>query len=503
MKLRVLYNIYLVEINDKFYFLFNLSLLTNTERILKSELFINKRYIRHKLAFDIHYLYYSIKSSDASSIKLEKSDKLINKSETMHYNIKKAGNGPSMSIDLANFKYDKYRKANGWQSFSMISSINSYLAMRRAAEKSSIESKKLNNTGRFVYYTSENKTNLDNLNEYLNRDDELVLMMECKNLKKNIHNKFTLASVQDVFNPYMIIYSFEDEAKMKYFFQNRIPQVLIDNPNEPSFTKPNKNLVEQESKISLTHNREENEYKELKSYENQVDKMNELFIGETAAVDSFENSITATSTSKNDLNDQINSMNALNVKKSSPIKSKSAQTSNKNSILYYNYLPKSEYGFNRTILIEGLDSLDELRFFLQGMKSSISKKSKRDIISKRSAMPRISPSLDDLNEENEDGSSFDDTKWNLNDYYNHLSDNKKENEIKLSERKKCRAEAINVDFDDISFSSWILEPKNFMTSYCSGLCKFPANNVKLEIFVVFVAKIFLIFNLIFFSINRK
>ena len=45
---------HLVETERKINFVFNLSGLTNTESISKSELYVNNRYVRLKLAFNLY-----------------------------------------------------------------------------------------------------------------------------------------------------------------------------------------------------------------------------------------------------------------------------------------------------------------------------------------------------------------------------------------------------------------------------------------------------------------
>ena len=42
---------------------------------------------------------------------------------------------------------------------------------------------------------------------------------------------------------------------------------------------------------------------------------------------------------------------------------------------------------------------------------------------------------------------------------------------------KCDKEAMLVDFEDLGFSSWIMEPKSFPSSSCSGICAFPTSQV--------------------------
>ena len=44
--------------------------------------------------------------------------------------------------------------------------------------------------------------------------------------------------------------------------------------------------------------------------------------------------------------------------------------------------------------------------------------------------------------------------------------------------RKCAKKPMLIDFMDMSFSDWILEPKSFQSNYCAGGCKLsPANKV--------------------------
>jgi len=68
---------------------------------------------------------------------------------------------------------------------------------------------------------------------------------------------------------------------------------------------------------------------------------------------------------------------------------------------------------------------------------------------------------------------FDESKWKLS----------KENEkdLRNNEFSRCEKKPILIDFIDISFNQWIIEPKRFQSSYCTGSCKFPSNKVSLFI----------------------
>lgn len=104
-----------VDSNNKMYFIFNISLLSSTEDVLKAELYINRKYIRQRLTFDLHYFLYSTLTK--SSGKTQKRSQ-------------RQQNGASITIDLRNFFSRRFNKKNHWQSFNIIESIKSYLFAR-------------------------------------------------------------------------------------------------------------------------------------------------------------------------------------------------------------------------------------------------------------------------------------------------------------------------------------------------------------------------------------
>ena len=58
-----------------------------------------------------------------------------------------------------------------------------------------------------------------------------------------------------------------------------------------------------------------------------------------------------------------------------------------------------------------------------------------------------------------------------------LDESKFEPQTANSVENKCGKQSILIDFNDMSFSDWILEPKSYQSNYCSGSCKFPLSQV--------------------------
>jgi len=214
------------ETNNKLYFLFNLSLLTSTEKVFKSELFINNRYIRQRLSFDLYYFFYSTKLKSGGVESRRKSG------------------GPSMTLDLRNYLASDFGQQNQWESFSILNSIQSYLSMRASVPA-------VNKTN--LYYTFNNNEQL-----YGYGDKELVLIMEASSLGKQRRRRYLVENL----NPYLIIYSTEEEKLMTEFFENRITDKLEAKMIvQPTFVE-NKNVVS------------DKEIKELQKFEDQVDQSN-------------------------------------------------------------------------------------------------------------------------------------------------------------------------------------------------------------------------------------
>lgn len=72
--------------------------------------------------------------------------------------------------------------------------------------------------------------------------------------------------------------------------------------------------------------------------------------------------------------------------------------------------------------------------------------------------------------DNNDGIVFDDSKFDRS-LLQQLGSN-------ANYVRNCAKKSMLIDFKDMSFSDWILEPKSFESNYCAGGCKLsPANKV--------------------------
>ena len=115
-------------------------MLSGSEHLIKTDLFINRKYIKQKLEFNLHYFLYStFNKRNNSSFKMNKINSINNNNNN---------GGTSATIYLKNVKLDKYQST--WQSFNILDSINSYLSIRNT--KQLIETKKNNCEQRFYSY---------------------------------------------------------------------------------------------------------------------------------------------------------------------------------------------------------------------------------------------------------------------------------------------------------------------------------------------------------------
>lgn len=192
------------DANNKLYFLFNLSLLTSSEDVLKSELFIHRQFIRQRLTFDLHYLLYSTHGSNGQNP--------IDKQR------KQKTSGASMTIDFSNFRTSRFSRQNPWQSFNILESMRSYLSVRKHQQIAKNETAS-------VYYTI-NEERLE-----VPQGDELVLMMEARFVSQR-YRRFRNRRMQrqsssgDLLNPYLMVFSAEGRVQMQQFFESRISQKM-------------------------------------------------------------------------------------------------------------------------------------------------------------------------------------------------------------------------------------------------------------------------------------
>jgi len=97
--------------NKKLTFKFNLSLLSNSEKLVKAELYINKKFIKHRFKFALKYL--------------------LNKE------LERRQSDSATIIDLENFRFGNGNilKRNPWQMFNIIDSMSSYFIVRSNENK--------------------------------------------------------------------------------------------------------------------------------------------------------------------------------------------------------------------------------------------------------------------------------------------------------------------------------------------------------------------------------
>lgn len=370
----------------KLTFQFNLSALTTTERLVKAELYINKKFIRHRLKFTLKYFLN------------RRTQPLKNKSYQEPYHTQSV-----TMIDLENFRSGNVRlKRNPWQMFNIIDSLSSFAMVRSSRSKKKFLQDNGNKT---VYYTINNR--MEKADDSLDVDqiDDFLLSMEAyvpSRSKKSLLNKKS-EQINDLINPYLIMSTQEDNNLMKTFFQNRLPKALI--PVLEAVLQPDYKKTTKTSSSFLS----DEEFQRLKSFEDEVDKMNEL------------------------THDQEIPVLA------------SVYSSHKDIKLFEPTSTQNKY--------------QELGFFLdnddhaQVKKWDDTKKTKRGL---------------DFDDDDEKNRLLPVSHWEFD-----LTENKKK--TSQVDQNACKAKSVTIDFKDLSFSDWILEPKSFQSNYCSGICKFSVN----------------------------
>ena len=43
--------------------------------------------------------------------------------------------------------------------------------------------------------------------------------------------------------------------------------------------------------------------------------------------------------------------------------------------------------------------------------------------------------------------------------------------MSITEPETCSLKPLVIDFSDLGFSSWMIEPKSYMANLCSGVCQ--------------------------------
>ena len=224
-------------------------------------------------------------------------------------------------------------------------------------------------------------------------------------------NKKSLYRGEDTTNPYLIIYSMEEDQSMKNFFQSRIPPELLSSNGQ----------------VSKQEQKDDEEFSRLKNFEDEVDRMNELAVSDQLEPISYVSSHDAT------------------IKLYEPLT---------------NDLNQSHYKVKSSIGLTNMQNYQELGFYANDLKKSFVRDSK----SKRDS-------------DNADRLLADD--WEL----------ERVGEVSASSQKSCKAQPLTIDFSDLSFSDWILEPKSFQSNYCSGICQFSANEVNIYLGVWSLTKV--------------
>lgn len=410
-----------VNSNKKLNLLFNLSLISSSEKIVKAELYLNKKYIKHRLMFNLHYLLHS-KNNNERDLNLFIKNFKLNKTSSA-----------STTIDLAMFKNQKFRKYQNWHVFNLIDSLSSYVTTRNNRFKySSIMNAKTGSNGNNkIYYTYDNVQT--NLNKNKNPDlEDLVLVMESLKYRKNDFNSNQI-------DPYLIIYTNEEENSMKNFFQNRIPSEML----EDRTVKPTQKV-------------DENEIERLNSYEKLVDTQN------NDVKDSMEVRSDSSEIYHSNIDSSIRIFEHRPILNPSLIKSKLKNTASS----LYNYIPLPSDKSKLSGLIDLNKNSKDIEIVFKEMKSLNSKKVKKDLDQ------RGYRGLESSNETNDNDTNLF-LSWNENNWKKEMN----ESEIK-KEKIKCQTQPITIDFEDMSFADWIIEPKSFQSSYCSGSCKFPIDKVR-------------------------
>jgi hypothetical protein len=193
-------------------------------------------------------------------------------------------------------------------------------------------------------------------------------------------------------NPYLIVYSYENETFSRRFFEKRMLP----------------------SRAALIDDQQE-EISELENFESEVDDSN---------------------TESHDEISEANSADIDETPKSSPISNMIANREEPRKIqmlkseneIYYNYLPLQR-------------SNDEVKF--QAHSKRFGERDAKEIANKSS-------------EEGSKTFSSSEFKW--------------PNKISEQKSSMCRAVPIIIDFGDLSFADWIIEPKSFQSNYCAGKC---------------------------------
>ncbi|RNA19336.1 bone morphogenetic 3 [Brachionus plicatilis] len=175
--------------NNRASFIFNLSMLGDSEKVLSAELYLNRRLLRHRPLVNLHY-----HLSNSSNL-----DEVV--AQILNSTV-------SSVIDLSGFRHR--RRRSNWHAFDLADSVSSFLATRFNRFKLG----QINNNfiNKNFYYTLDNEVSKQSELE------DLMLMIDSDRFR-NVHPRLA---------PYLIVYSHEHDEEMRNFFQNRLPTDLLD-----------------------------------------------------------------------------------------------------------------------------------------------------------------------------------------------------------------------------------------------------------------------------------
>ena len=428
--------------NKKLHFLFNLSLISPSESLVKAELYMNKRFVKQKLVFNLHYFLYSTPTSTSNRTTNSSSKKIKITSSTNGFD------HASTIIDLNNPRFSSSHNNNHhWPYFNILDSLKSYVSVRnsRFRQATARPSSSSSSRSKNIYYTASFE-GLGGGEEHSDQQQpgELMLVMEAafkraKKLDKSLYSDFV--------NPYLIVYSSESEQAMKNFFQMRIPGELASMHRRPS---------EEEQTVgsaSLFNSGNRDEMQSLKNFESQVNGHQQQDNGHHQKAESSKPGL-AVSTSE----EPRFKVYPNNKDESILFIEQSGDGKNFDSNSLRNKLREARKQLNA--------SDQEIQFLYKTDLNKVLKKRKRQAAA--------------VSYGEEEDVDVDDQQGKLPEVLGVEAWNEIDTEKRSSAAAavNCEIKPIIMDFSDLSFSDWILEPKSYQSNYCSGVCKFPLSEVR-------------------------
>lgn len=331
-----------------------MSLLSTSEQLVKVELSIHKRFVNQRLAFNLNYFLYSTS----------------NKSESKQSN---EFDQPSANIDLANKRMPRHHH---WAHFNIIDSLSSYTSVRNER------------------FDRLNQEALRMTGKQQTRPDELIFILETEK-----SSRLSKMKLQDSINPFIMVYTNENQETMKNFFQTRIPSELVSGEVVES---PEYDMDQEDENLDTT-----------------------IMHTTTTA---------STTTIKQTQYDYF--------------------MSNKDkSVILIEEKAKPNIDHVKAKLKEAsklMNGTEEKlnKIYESSLMSFFNGKRKRD--------------LNAMNENETDSPLL--LSENLANYHD-------------TKQAGCEMKPVIIDFSDLSFNEWIIEPKSFQTNYCAGECDFKSNKV--------------------------